>query len=800
MTSRFIGRDYSTLRSEIIDFLKQKLPTEWDDTNLSDPVVIFAESLAKMGDQLHYTIDELRRECDMATAKRASSIYSYAMREGYKMMLPRGSFGTILVNSEEQSDRIEININKFDEIKSATGDTLIVAKNVSGRLHAPVDQEYADALLKSILENPDDVSKRGMYSEYVNTISERTIRIPVVLGSKETFNFTFNDINNDSTVDLPDSIIDRDLISLTTTSTKTVADDNGNLEYVDDIIGSGFKSYSYTLSPKFIGGAITLCIEFPTNYKDLFDSSDTFIFTYVKIRNSKIDDTEDNANAINLDEFISPTDDHKNDQDISEGIKYEISLADGIKGYSEYENPNVTRENYKKYVQNYSALLTKDDYISYIKAKYSQHCQVFDHSDNYRTGKVPEGTELLPRTIYIITDSDYDGRAELWKDLVERSSRSDCVIPMPYGKDPYTIIVKADCYLLGTSISSIATEIKTALLKYYAGSVGEKTPETSMINYLVHRASDKVIRMDSCIVRDSTYGTIDTTFKDVNTLSNDDIDLLYNAITNYNSLDSGMKEMHDSYLMAKPDYNPPVSYEYFNKNKDTEFVDYENYDDYLYKKYRDFYIIEYSLGSPGYDSYQSYYVANYGYSKYTLNEYRPFPDEFTKIYFTNGEVDSERVIDDPLELVNYQIDYGLLDRPEWDIKDTEIFSVTDGGDTGPWATGWLKFDNRTDDEPNNPYGFILKENTSWVEGSEPVMVSVAVDVEDGSNYYIAPRVDDSTKRTDMLAYGTELYNVEAVTYTTHSVEGCSIDPYYIKHHYMVPVLNNVVVMIKAVTR
>lgn len=785
MTSRFIGRDYSTLRSEIIDFLKQKLPTEWDDTNLSDPVVIFAESLAKMGDQLHYTIDELRRECDMATAKRASSIYSYAMREGYKMMLPRGSFGTILVNSEEQSDRIEININKFDEIKSATGDTLIVAKDVSGRLHAPVNQDYAQKLLDAILADPDNTDKRGTYSEYVNTISERTIRIPVVLGSKETFNFTFNDINNDSTVDLPDSIIDRDLISLTTTSTKTRADTDGNLEYVDDIIGSGFKRYSYTLTPKFIGGAITLCIEFPTNYKDLFDSADTFSFTYVKIRDSKIDDTEDNAKAINLDDFIVPTNDHQSDSDIAEGLKYEISLADGIKGYSEYENPNVTRENYKKYVQNYSALLTKDDYASYIKAKYSQHCQVFDHSDNYRTDKVPEGTELLPRTIYIITDSDYDGRKELWGDLVERSSRSDCIIPMPYGKDPYTIVIKADCYLLGTSVSSIATEIKTALLKYYAGSIGEKTPETSMINYLVHKASDKVIRMDSCIIRDSTYGTVDTTFKDVNTLDNDDIDTLYNMIVTGNG--EADIDMYNKYMVANSEYESPASETYFNEHPD-EFNEYNTYYEYLYNFDQD-YGLKY-LENPSY-SYDEYHRKNIEHTKYAATEYKPFPDKFPEIYLTNGNPDTEEVITDALQLTDYQIDYGLLDRPEWDVKDTDIFTLVPEAQTTT-MNNWLYFDNRTEADNSAPYGYILKSNTYTSDSKEYA--------NSGSFYYALPKVESSLEKGTFDS-DTELKKTDSVTFKMRSsMADPEIKPYYIKHHYMVPVLNNVIVMIKAVTR
>lgn len=785
MTSRFIGRDYSTLRSEIIDFLKQKLPTEWDDTNLSDPVVIFAESMAKMGDQLHYTIDELRRECDMSTAKRASSIYSYAMREGYKMMLPRGSFGTILVNSEEQGDRIEINIHKFDEIKSTTGDTLIAAKDVNGRLHPPVNQEYAQKLLDAILADPKDTSKRGTYSEYASTISERTIRIPVVLGSKEIFNFTFNDINNDSTVDLPDSIIDRDLISLTTTSTKTRADADGNLDYVDDIIGSGFKRYSYTLVPKFIGGAITLCIEFPTNHKDLFNATDTFVFTYVKIRDSKIDDTEDNAKAINLDDFITPTSDHTSDADIAEGIKYEVSLADGIKGYSEFENPNVTRENYKKYIQNYSALLTKDDYASYIKAKYSQHCQIFDHSDNYKINKVPEGTDLLPRTIYIITDADYDGRKELWSDLTERSSRSDCIIPMPYGKDPYTIIVKAECYLLGTSVSAIATEIKTALLKYYDGSIGEKIPETSMINYLVHKASDKVIRMDSVIVRDSTYGTLDTTFKNVSTLDNDDIDVLYNMIITGDS--SADIDMYDKYMITNSEHESPVSENYFNEHKG-DFSEYNTYYEYLYNFDPDYCLMY--LYNPSY-SYDKYYKVNMERKKYVVTDYKPFPDSFPKIYLINGNPDAEEVINDALQLTDYQIDYGLLDSPEWDVKDTEIFTVSEA-QTTTTMEDWLYFDNRANNDSNAAYGYILKSDT-FTGGSTRY-------ANYGSTYYALPKVEPSLNRGTFDS-NTLLKNIDSVSFKMRrNVADPIIKPYYIKHHYIVPVLNNIVVMIKVVTR
>ena len=55
------------------------------------------------------------------------------------------------------------------------------------------------------------------------------------------------------------------------------------MNYVTDVISSGFNLNSFSLVPKFIGGAITLCIEFPTNYSDIFKEDATFKFECIQI-------------------------------------------------------------------------------------------------------------------------------------------------------------------------------------------------------------------------------------------------------------------------------------------------------------------------------------------------------------------------------------------------------------------------------------------------------------------------------------------------------------------------------------
>lgn len=600
MVSRFIGRDYITLREEILKFLKQRLPADWDDSNLADPVVIFAESLACMGDQLHYTIDELRRECDMATAQRASSIYSYAMREGYKMMLPRGSFGTLQIyaNSPELSNRLSLKLPKFSElVAQPTNINLVVTDDVDSVLTDELKLTYPDS------ESVDEIAN---YATLANTISSRVTRVPVTIGTKRTYSFSYNDINSDSTVDLPEAIIDRDAVKLE----MSVNDSSKELLYVVDLIGNGFSPDSYTLTPKFIGGNTRLCIEFSTNAKLSFNKSATFTFTYISIQDSKI--KSDSQISIDLSSFISPV----NPLDSVNLSGYTISLDGSIQGYTEFEDPNVTRENYKKYLQNYEALLTKDDYISYIQSSTSQRCKVFDHSDMYKSEVLPPNSSLIERTMYIITDLDYSGREALWNDLKERSSRSDCIVMMPFGKDPYTLVVKVDCFLLGTSASAISSKIKSALVSYYNDN-SEHVPESSMIDYLVHKASDKVLSVSSAILRDSTYGSVDTTFNNVLSLNNEQVKALFSELSNSNTLALSTNNtlMPNSTTIASMLNNESNSYR-----------------------------------------------------KYTIAAYSKSPNEFPKIYRNNLAVSSYS------DLVKYQIAYGAIDSTSYDIPDSEIFT------------------------------------------------------------------------------------------------------------------------------
>ena len=843
MASRFMGRDYATLRAEIIEFLRVRVPKNWDYTNLADPLVIFAESLARMGDQLHFIIDEVRRECDVATAKRASSIYSYAMREGYKMMLPRASFGTIAINTtKEQDGLLHLNLKQFDEIiVNPLGESLYVVNSdnpttgyaINADLHAPVDENYVSSL-KEYETEENRKKAMSLYQSYFEDIYNKTQHVKVVLGTKTEFPFTYNDINNDSTVELPNPLIDRDLVRLSYTNSKM--SESGTpvykqLQYVDDVISSGFIYESFTLTPKFIGGAVTLCIEFPTNYRDIFnnDVSTKFKFEYINIKSAKIDPLEEyqnNADAVSFpDGAITVVSGHEEDTEISEnGLQYRVNFGDGIKGYSEYENALVTRDNYKKFVQNYSALLTKDDYSNYIKALTHSYCKVYDHGDMYKLPPVlPADANLLPRAIYILTDSNYDGRENLWNDLKERSSRSDCIVMIPFGKDPYTIVIKAECYLVGTSIASVATQIEQALTLYYAGLTGEKIPKISMINYLTHKASDKVIKMESLIVRDSTFGTIDTTFNSVNQLDNDQIDALYAALS------SGSISYESPLSDPALDAEGNTDYKYWLRgtlyeDESGNILTKEGLDDKIKEQGTPIKTIKRYYSKYPQLTYTKYDETSGGSKDKVVLEYEDFPEHFPRLYYIDND-SNEIEFNDYETLVDHQIAYGELDSKNWDFADTGIYGLYEKevknsfnkskyikytfynsshnattdilfsvNDTNFWSKAdedplCIREKNTSDAETQTGLSFIVfYEHGSSIEqeiltfpfGS---IISEFEEPEGNSRFVSGPVVMCETD-------SKPIPSSESVTPT--------INELYKTHHYMVPVLNKVVVLIKSV--
>lgn len=446
MASRFQGRDFQTLRQEIIDFVKERAPDTWDSTNASDPMIRFIETVAMLGDQLHYYIDAMRREADMSTASLASSVYSYALREGYLLVLPRSTHFRIKLYSTIDTVP-DVSFKKFDPFSIGNnGQSYYVLTPLDS---TPIYPQYP----KSVTDSDGDVIEIKDSPE-----------IEIVAGELKEVTFSFSDIDYYSRIELPDSRIDADMCQLMATS----GQDTREIIRVEDVISDIAQANVYSLTPSFIGGVERLYIEFPYNYRNLFPSNTQFTFRYLTIR-------KENKPALDFE---------------SDSFADVFGKISTYGGYREYENPESIKINYKNYVRDFSSLVTKNDYKAFVNYNINSRCQVFDKADEYNG--LFKGIPV--RTIYILSDLEYTGRQELRREILKRSSRSDNIFMIPYGKKLYRVFIIVEANLMATSEDNIRSSIANALESFYNDITEVRDPIESVIYHKVHECNSSISR------------------------------------------------------------------------------------------------------------------------------------------------------------------------------------------------------------------------------------------------------------------------------------------------------------------
>ena len=81
---KYLGKDFASLRNNLIDFAKIYFPNSYNDFNESSPGMMFIEMAAYVGDVLNYYIDNAVRENMLLHAKQRKNVYEIAESLGYK--------------------------------------------------------------------------------------------------------------------------------------------------------------------------------------------------------------------------------------------------------------------------------------------------------------------------------------------------------------------------------------------------------------------------------------------------------------------------------------------------------------------------------------------------------------------------------------------------------------------------------------------------------------------------------------------------------------------------------------------
>ena len=80
---RYLGRDFTAIRENLIEFAKSYFPNTYNDFNESSPGMMLIEMAAYVGDIMNYYVDNQFRESLLHSAEEKKNIYKIAQAYGY---------------------------------------------------------------------------------------------------------------------------------------------------------------------------------------------------------------------------------------------------------------------------------------------------------------------------------------------------------------------------------------------------------------------------------------------------------------------------------------------------------------------------------------------------------------------------------------------------------------------------------------------------------------------------------------------------------------------------------------------
>ena len=80
----YLGKDFSQIKKNLIDFAKQYFPTSYTDFSEASPGMMLIEMSAYVGDVLSYYADNTLKESMLEQASERGNIYDIAKSLGYR--------------------------------------------------------------------------------------------------------------------------------------------------------------------------------------------------------------------------------------------------------------------------------------------------------------------------------------------------------------------------------------------------------------------------------------------------------------------------------------------------------------------------------------------------------------------------------------------------------------------------------------------------------------------------------------------------------------------------------------------
>ena len=186
---KYLGREFSTIRANLIEFAKSYFPNAYNDFNESSPGMMFIEMAAYVGDTLNFYMDNQYREALLHSAEEKKNVFKLAQSFGYKPKLSNPAVAIVDVTVEVPAEAID-NDNYRPDLNYApilsansmfdsdTGSTFRLMDDVNFKTSSSLDTRTS-----IVSQDEDDIP----------THFKLTKQALVESGTQTTQNFTFAD-------------------------------------------------------------------------------------------------------------------------------------------------------------------------------------------------------------------------------------------------------------------------------------------------------------------------------------------------------------------------------------------------------------------------------------------------------------------------------------------------------------------------------------------------------------------------------------------------------------------------------
>jgi len=201
---RYLNKDFSSFRNDLMDFAKVYFPNTYNDFNESSPGMMFIEMASYVGDVLSYYVDSAFKENLLAYAEEQNNIVRIAQSLGYKPKLSSPS----MVNM----DVFIVVPNDSSDILNPTPDVKYCPIILAGMELTPTN----GTAIFTTLEDCDFRNPASPHNNVITTVYEKDADgnptrwllkktgIKAQSGTKKSFSYTFGDPQKFITLEVPD--------------------------------------------------------------------------------------------------------------------------------------------------------------------------------------------------------------------------------------------------------------------------------------------------------------------------------------------------------------------------------------------------------------------------------------------------------------------------------------------------------------------------------------------------------------------------------------------------------------------